>query len=1115
MPNTYKNAPYYDDYDPSKGYVQTLAVPGRAEQAREFTQIQSTQLDLLGRLGDSIYSSGTIIDGCNLVIRDKKVIISSGRIYLNGLVRIVDGTVLDINGVGVEIVGAKVKQSIITETEDHTLRDPAQGYENFGQEGAHRVKEEVIFTINDDESSTIYRLNDGELISDVVADNNNLIVDTLARRTYEESGNYKIRGLELRDRNEIRDENILISMTEGKAYIKGYEVEKIASSTIRLRYSQTTREILSEPKTYITGQAKYKLNNQPAKDFTRVVSVVEVRHTITRGNIHGGIDYLPNTPVDSIKNIEGYTQGTDYQLTNDGVDWSLNGREPNTGTTYSVIYTYNKIMINDIDIELINENNESYLEFKEGGSRPVVNSKFYISYDFYLARKDLICLTKNNEIVVIEGKPDIARLCESEINQDNNQLVIGSVLVYPNSSKIEIISFDTIRLSQGDLYNLRGRLDDMEYNQAMTDLDKEAEAGENATELKGIFTDGFMGLTKCDTTHPEFDCTIDLDRNELTLPINTSVKEVVPDLNTHETDVSVIGNVIMAPYTEEIARRQIYATTTMLINPYAVYNPMCLVDLSPSVDNWVDTEKVIVNKQQTVVGTLRRWWLSRGQAWAEEERIKWLQAGFSDAGESLGSRGGGSAASTQITSNVVLDEAIMFMRQIRVNVTGSNFTPSLDNIECHFNDTRVPLTPTNSTQSGTQSGTVKASPKGTFTAYFTVPPNVPCGNVEVLLKGATSKGSAIFQAQGRKQIIQDTVLTTTTVINSIAPVDPLAQSFSFEEDTVLTKVGLYFGTKDDDKAIVVQVRNMVNGYPGPICYTSKVIHAEDVKISADSSDVTIVKFDKPVYCTAGEQYAICILSDSNLYSMFVAELGQKDIQRGTYVTSQPYENGVLFSSSNNLTWTPHQTMDLKFDLYKANYTGKGIVVFKDVTDIIINRLLLAAQAIDYKNAGIEWFYKTGNSDSWLPIETYVDRDIQSTSNTTKVSIKAVLNLASGTSPIISKDCLNLIGFLEKSEGVYISRNVKMTDRFTKVRVIMDIAKPSGTDVRVYIQTDDSSNWRLLTGTKTATIDEEFSTYEYICDSDIHSYNYRIKINMESQVPLARPRVKKLRSILKY
>ena len=155
MPKNMSQAPYYDDYDPSKNYVQILAVPGNVEQAREFTQLSSMSNDFIGRLGDSLYKNGTIIDGCTIIIDsdNKKVIISSGRIYLDGLIRLTDGGEIPITGVGSEVIGAKIESSIITEIQDPSLRDPAQGFENYGQEGAHRLKEVVVFTLNDDAAS--------------------------------------------------------------------------------------------------------------------------------------------------------------------------------------------------------------------------------------------------------------------------------------------------------------------------------------------------------------------------------------------------------------------------------------------------------------------------------------------------------------------------------------------------------------------------------------------------------------------------------------------------------------------------------------------------------------------------------------------------------------------------------------------------------------------------------------------------------------------------------------------------------------------------------------------------------------------------------------------------
>ena len=58
------NSPYYDDYDSSKNYTGVLTIPGRVAQAREINQIQTTLKDHIGRLGDAIFSNGSIISGC-------------------------------------------------------------------------------------------------------------------------------------------------------------------------------------------------------------------------------------------------------------------------------------------------------------------------------------------------------------------------------------------------------------------------------------------------------------------------------------------------------------------------------------------------------------------------------------------------------------------------------------------------------------------------------------------------------------------------------------------------------------------------------------------------------------------------------------------------------------------------------------------------------------------------------------------------------------------------------------------------------------------------------------------------------------------------------------------
>ena len=54
-------SPYYDDYDPSKGYYRHLFRPGYAIQARELTQMQTSLQKQLDRFGKHIFREGSIV----------------------------------------------------------------------------------------------------------------------------------------------------------------------------------------------------------------------------------------------------------------------------------------------------------------------------------------------------------------------------------------------------------------------------------------------------------------------------------------------------------------------------------------------------------------------------------------------------------------------------------------------------------------------------------------------------------------------------------------------------------------------------------------------------------------------------------------------------------------------------------------------------------------------------------------------------------------------------------------------------------------------------------------------------------------------------------------------
>lgn len=1098
MPQYYPQEPYYDDYDPNKGYVQMLAVPGRAEQAREFTQITSMSRDFLSRFGDALFSAGAVIRGCVAVVTGQKVTITEGDLYLDGLIRHVDETEVDIQAAGSEVIGVKINRQIITELEDPDLKDPALSYLNYGLPGAHRVKESLEFVVNDPDSADLYTLEDGQLVVDASSVATDVLTDVLARRTYDENGNYKIFGLDLRERNETINNKVAVSLTEGKAYILGYEVPKSYVTSVLHNYAQDTRQVLNEPKVfnnYEVPQTDYKINNYPVKQLDQVKGNVQVTETITRGNVAGGIDYLSNTPVVRVISVKQgattYYSGTDYQLTNDGIDWSLPGSDPAIGSTYQVVYQYNRDMVVGTDVELKEINGEHYLSMINPAVYPVNGSTIDIDYTFYLCRCDLVLLDRFGQYHVVEGRSDIYRLVQPPMNGDDTMLAIGHTLLLPNSLSVEVTNYESIRLTQFDLFNLKDRVNNMEYNQAITDLDREAIDGEAATDLKGIYTDGFIGPSKMDLSHPDFDCTVNIDKRVLGLPEVVDLIHVLPNTNTVETTIAQIGRVIMCPYQHIAELDQKHTTGTMLVNPYAVYNPMAIVELNPSADNWIDTEKVVIEKTATSTRTITQ--TGRFTSYSVVTNVE-----------------------TSVQSQIVGEETLEYMRQTDITISGGNFTAGEDNIYCMFNEQRVPLRPISPTVAGTQTGTVKVNADGTINAAITVPPNIPCGSVKVEIIGMLARGESLYQARGTKQIIQDTVLTTRYVSTYVARnVDPLAQTFSFPQDTILTRVGLFFAAKDPSKSVVVQVRGVTNGYPNEVIHSESVLKASDVNLSPTGLTETIVDFEQPVYCKADESYCFTILSDSNLYAMFIAELGKVDLNTGTFVTSNPYTVGVLFSSSNASTWTAHQTMDLKFKLYRAGFTGNGEVIFENVSASAMTGIVLAASSVDYKNQGVEWYYKIGSTGAWNNIEAFTDWDLGG--QVTDITVKAVIKSSSYMSPLIANDCVNIVALSIKSSGSYVSRQVEMSEAFTNVKVMINLALPTGTTCSVYTQCeDDPSNggWVLMSSPTITPISEEYSQYTYT-RSSLNAKKYRVKVSLTTNNPTVRPYAQRLMSIMRY
>tara|TARA_Y100000310_G_scaffold150217_1_gene149696 strand:+ start:122 stop:1306 length:1185 start_codon:yes stop_codon:yes gene_type:complete len=224
---------------------------------------------------------------------------------------------------------------------------------------------------------------------------------------------------------------------------------------------------------------------------------------------------------------------------------------------------------------------------------------------------------------------------------------------------------------------------------------------------------------------------------------------------------------------------------------------------------------------------------------------------------------------------------------------------------------------------------------------------------------------AMYSAQGILDTQQETIISTrnaivrTTALHeesglivggegfdrdldfTVRTMDPLAQTFivldtnTLKNDGVtgsfLTSCDIFFFAKDDDYPVTMEIRNVINGAPGPkiLPFGRKTLQASQVSLSDDGNTATTFTFDSPIYVQGGTEYSICLLTNTPEYKVWISDLGTQDTS-GNEITDQPHV-GVLFKSSNNSTWVPSPTQDMKFSLKRAKFDtiAAGIVTLQN------------------------------------------------------------------------------------------------------------------------------------------------------------------------------------------
>jgi len=143
-------------------------------------------------------------------------------------------------------VGLQITESIVDSATDPSLNDNANGTSNYAAPGAHRyqIKSELVkqavggTTIEN--FLLLIRVEEGSIAQKVRTTDYSVIEETLARRTFDESGNYTVRPfmVNVREHTDVNtpgdDAKLALGIEPSKAYVRGYEIETLSTTYVNV-----------------------------------------------------------------------------------------------------------------------------------------------------------------------------------------------------------------------------------------------------------------------------------------------------------------------------------------------------------------------------------------------------------------------------------------------------------------------------------------------------------------------------------------------------------------------------------------------------------------------------------------------------------------------------------------------------------------------------------------------------------------------------------------------------------------------------------------------------------------------------------------------------------------
>lgn len=1036
---------YYDRFDEEKRYVRHLFRADRTLQSAELNEVQRGMLHHLKGIGDALLSNGDILRDCRVVVNEHsgEVTCESGAIYIEGLVRGVRPATLTIPTLGTVAIGIYLQEKVVTELEDPSLYNPAVGTRGEGEQGAARLQVEAVWGFAGDGQSgefyPVYTVDDGALRVKEAPPNLDSVTQALARYDRDSAGGTYI----------VEGLQVLqaADTAEGlQVYTVSEGRARVSGYPVELAVSRRLTRKSNPDLLFIDSEPHLSATAEIQRivlDRYPVGQITQVRITreTTENVTHGGYTGCsdPLQHTSVVEIVKVEQGGVTFSAP---ADYKLTASKVDWSPSGQEPPPHSTYTVTYRHITTVGVSGMDLSGFTVEGA--VVGSQILVNYTQMLPRIDKLCISRDGEFIWVEGVA--AEWNPQPPRVPDDMLAIATVNQTWDAARwVQNNGVATVPMDK--LAAFSDRMDLILHQTAQNRLIMDAFTRE-AGAKKGLWVDPCLDDSMRDQGLAQ---TAAIVNNAITLPVDVAVISGMPN------DIAVprFPDYTLVPVLEQLLR-----TATMLVNPYHSFEPLpAFMALTPAIDRWTEVQAKWASPLTQVVNA---------------GHFVPTFPGLTLAGQS-------SSTTTQTLSTSTTQLANL--RQIDVAFRGTGFACN-EIVDVTFDGLAVTSRPD------------RADDSGVFAGTFTIPPNIPAGTKQVLFNGrGGTKGSAVFSGQG-----QLTVQTLRNVVTTVLTWhDPLAQTFVLDAACMVAAVDLWFTARGTSN-VVVQIRETSLGMPTQSVLCEQVLAPNELVLG---NNATRVRFKAPVMLQPDTEYCIVVMCDDGVTSLSIAELGKSDPYYGQWVMSQPYQVGVLLSSSNASTWTPHQDKDMTFRLLKAEYPiapiklELGSIAVTGATDMLVMGIAeqpAAATRVEYQ--------LTMPDESTLTLSDMQPvRFVQPV--TGSVAIAARLSGTASAAPILHPGTQFLAGITAQAAD-YITRALP-AGQDSRVQVIIDAFLPAGAGVKVNMGEDGA--WEEMTFKHSSPLDEGWQ--ELVYEGATDELLVRVKLEL-SGTPTARPMVTNVR-----